>query len=295
MAFIGVVSIWEYCILFVLLIITVYSYQWATSSEGGNKVTIEQVWFYGWITAVSTGMGAIPFIFVSKPEKYYIGLSNAMAGGMMIAASYSLVYEGSIFKEAEGLLGFPSVFGVFFGFTSGILFILITKKILDHFGSPDLVDIDIADANKMFLIILVMTLHSLTEGIGIGVSFGGASGMRLGQFISFSLAVHNVPEGLAVAVVLTSRKTSSLRAALWAIFTSLPQPFMAIPAFIFIERFVPLLPAGLGFASGAMFYVAVIELLSEAVEDTSLLATALVGTLSCCFMMIAQSAVKGVV
>lgn len=285
----------EYFIVGLLLITTIYSYQWATSSENGNRVTIEQVWFYGWITAVSTGLGAIPFVFVTKPDKYYIGLSNAMAGGMMIAASYSLVYEGSIFKEAEGLLGFPSIFGVFFGFTSGILFILITKKILDYFGSPDLTEIDIADANKMFLIILVMTLHSLTEGIGIGVSFGGSSGMRLGQFISFSLAVHNVPEGLAVAVVLTSRKTSSLRAALWAIFTSLPQPFMAIPAFIFIERFIPLLPAGLGFASGAMFYVAVIELLSEAVEDTSLFTTAIVGTISCCFMMFAQSAVKGVV
>jgi hypothetical protein len=35
--------------------------------------------------------------------------------------------------------------------------------------------------------IFVMTLHSVSEGIGIGVSFGGKSGSQLGQFISLSL------------------------------------------------------------------------------------------------------------
>jgi hypothetical protein len=44
------------------------------------------------------------------------------------------------------------------------------------------------------------------------VSFGGIKGMQLGQFIALSLAVHNIPEGLAVGLVLTTRKVSKVRA-----------------------------------------------------------------------------------
>ena len=65
-----------------------------------------------------------------------------------------------------------------------------------------------------------------------------------------------------------------LGAALWAVTTSLPQPLMALLAFRFVDTFEPIQPAGLGFAAGAMLYVAWVELLSEAHEACGLLPTA---------------------
>jgi len=254
-----------------------------------------EVWFYSWITAVTTGLGVLPFLLFAFPSEFWMGISNSVAGGMMLAASCSLAYEGSTVDETttRGFFGYPPTFRAVAGFLLGVVFILQTKDILDRFGGEDtLIDnmsSGIANTKKMALIIFVMTLHSMSEGIGIGVSFGGESG----KYISLSLAIHNVPEGLAVAIVLCSRRVSKLRASLWAIFTSLPQPIMAIPAFIFVESFRQLLPAGLGFASGAMAYVAIYELLPEAIEKTSLLVTSVVGLLSFGAMLVAQRTIEG--
>lgn len=179
------------------------------------------------------------------------------------------------------------------------------KEILDQFEDIKIGTIDGEGAHRILLIMFVMTLHSVSEGVGIGVSFGnqltsscshillgGVHGNQLGKFISLSLAMHNIPEGLAVALVLTSRGVSKLRTALWSIFTSLPQPFMAIPAYIFVEHFKPLLPAGLGFAAGAMLFVAFFELLQEAKQEIGKLQTVVVGIVSCSLMIYAQENVR---
>ena len=57
---------------------------------------------------------------------------------------------------------------------------------------------------------------------------------------------------------------SILACAGWSIFSSLPQPLMAVPAFVFVDRFRPVLPYGLGFAAGAMVFMVFLELLPEA-------------------------------
>lgn len=59
-------------LLFLLLLITYITYP----ADWSQKVTIQHVWYYGWLTAVSTGLGVVPFFFIKEPDKYYMGVSN---------------------------------------------------------------------------------------------------------------------------------------------------------------------------------------------------------------------------
>ena len=61
-----------YALLAVLLVVTVVTYPRGDRS----KATWQHVWYYGWITAVSTGLGAVPFYFFQEPNKYWMGVSN---------------------------------------------------------------------------------------------------------------------------------------------------------------------------------------------------------------------------
>ena len=138
----------------------------------------------------------------------------------------------------------------------------------------------------MLLIVAVMTVHSFTEGIGVGVSFGRSE--SFGSLISAAIALHNIPEGLAISLVMVPRGVSALRAMGWSIFSSLPQPLMAIPAFLFVETFSQYLPAGLGFAGGAMIWMAVSEILPDAAKDVSWNRIAIIVVISLIGMILFQ-------
>ena len=226
------------------------------------------VWAAGWITAVSTGLGVVPFLVAGDIKKFWMGASNAIACGMMAAASAGLLLEAVHVQEEHHMAAWGGAWvRAVVGAVAGVGFILGTKAVLDQYEDLKFSGFSGASANKMLLIMAVMTLHSLAEGVGIGVSFAGATGSQFGMVISSTLAIHNVPEGLAICLVLIPRGVGPLEASMWAIFSSLPQPLMAVPAYASVQAFLPFLPVGLGFAAGAMLYVAVFELLPEALED----------------------------
>lgn len=233
------------------------------------------VFIYGTITALATGLGAIPFAFVRRLSSGVVAVANALAAGLMLGASFGLVAEGTRYGSWQTIAGA----------TLGVAFILTTQHVLDRyeiqFGRARG-----ADARQMLLMVIVMTVHSFSEGVAVGVSFGG--GPTLAAVITIAIAVHNIPEGLAISAVLRPRGISVLRCAGWSVFSSVPQPLMAVPAFLFVEAFRPALPYGIGFAAGAMVFMVLVELLPEAYEEARKPAVALLVSFTLIGMVLFQ-------
>ena len=233
---------------------------------------------YAMITALATGLGALPFIFVEELSDRAVAMANAIAAGLMLGASFGLVSEGSSYGQMETLGGA----------LIGVVFILLTQRVLEGYDEDELVfgAATGESARRMFLMVVVMTVHSFSEGVAVGVSFGG--GAALATAITAAIAVHNIPEGIAITAVLRPRGVSLPKCAGWSVFSSLPQPLMAVPAFLFVEAFQPGLPWGLGFAAGAMIFMVLVELLPEAFEEGHRIEVATLATTTLIGMVLFQ-------
>lgn len=219
------------------------------------EVTLFTVFIAALITALTTGLGAIPLAFSKNIGKKWLSVGAAMAAGLMLAASHSLVGEGMAKQEWLTLVGVAT----------GLILVYLAYQWIENQGAPDVSALNSADAKKALMIVGVMTAHSFAEGIGVGVSYGGSQ--DLGVFITAAIAVHNIPEGLAIALILVPRGMSVMKAAGWSIFSSLPQPLVAVPAYMFVNTFKPILPFGLGLAAGAMIWMVFAELLPDANKE----------------------------
>ncbi|WCJ27872.1 ZIP metal ion transporter family [Euphorbia peplus] len=239
-----------------------------------NRVSISTVALFTLAMAAATGLGAVPFFFVEL-DPQWAGLCNGMAAGVMLAASFDLIQEG----QSHGAGNW-----VMIGILSGGVFILLCKKVLEQYGEVTMLDIKGADATKVVLVIGIMTLHSFGEGSGVGVSFAGSKGFSQGLLVTLAIAVHNIPEGLAVSMVLASRGVSPQNAMLWSVITSLPQPLVAVPSFMCADAFNKVLPFCTGFAAGCMIWMVVAEVLPDAFKEASSSQVASAATISVAFM-----------
>jgi hypothetical protein len=78
------------------------------------------------LMAVASGLGALPFFFVRKLSRQWLGACNAIASGVMLAASFGLLQEGLDIVAAEG-----GVWRLLLGIVLGLVFIMYSQKFLD--------------------------------------------------------------------------------------------------------------------------------------------------------------------
>ncbi len=245
------------------------------------------VFFAGLITAIATGLGAIPFFFVDEfSDRWNVALWGIASGIMVTVSIFGLLDEGLAYASS----GFPTLLVA--GIAAGVVLVEVADRVLDRIDLSDRVDADELDEEEytleavavaegdlatLVLILGILTVHSFPEGVAVGVSFaelGLADGVQLlgfsvpllAIFMTIAISIHNIPEGTAIAIPMRSLGLSKWRMVGAAIFSSLPQPIGAVIAFVFVSWAETFLPFGFGFAGGAMIYLVATEFIPEALE-----------------------------
>ena len=251
------------------------------------------VFVAGLITALATGLGAIPFFFIEEfSDRWNVALWGIASGIMVSASLFGLINEGMAYAAG----GLPTL--MVGGLLAGVVLVEVSDRVLDGTDlggtsprteadagesarSPDApIDVEAfaeGDLKKLVLILGILTVHSFPEGVAVGVSFAqlgldggigilGLSVPVLAVFMTVAISIHNVPEGTAIAIPMRAMGLSKWRMVGAAIFSSLPQPIGAVIAFAFVRWAEAFLPFGFGFAAGAMIYLVLTEFIPEALE-----------------------------
>jgi len=232
------------------------------------------------ITMLATGLGSIPFVFTKEFPDKVARAGWAAAGGLMLSASvFNLIMPG---------VADAGITPVAIGILLGALVMMGLSRWLDshelHFG-----EMSGAGAKRVMMVLVTLFIHSFPEGLAVGVAYGsGEAG--LGILMAVAIAIHNIPEGLAVGLPLRAEGVSGWKCVGWAIFSSLPQPLAAIPAYLAVIAFRPILPYAFGFAAGAMIFLVLSEMIPESrADETQRLASAASGMAGFLFMMVLQN------
>ena len=220
------------------------------------------------IPLLGTVLGSA-FVFFMKNEMP-ARLQKALLGfasGVMVAASiWSLIIPSMEMWADQGRL---RIIPALVGFLAGIAFLLLIDYITPHLhmGSSK-PEGPRTKLSRTAMLTFAVTIHNLPEGMAVGVVLAGA--MQASTSIStagamamaLGIAIQNIPEGAIISMPMKEAGNSRLKSFIIGALSGVVEPIGAILA----STITPTLPYLLSFAAGAMFYVVVEELIPEASE-----------------------------
>ena len=224
---------------------------------------------------LGTTMGAALVFFLKKelPEKVQKALSGFAAGVMVAASVWSLLIPALEGGESLGRWAFLPATA---GFWLGMLFLLLLDRLVPHVHLDGEREGVRAALPRSIMVALAVALHNLPEGMAVGVVYAGSmQPEQLGNVslagamtLALGIALQNVPEGAIVAMPLRQAGMSRKKAFVLGMLSGAVEPLGALLTIGLASVFAPMMPVMLSFAAGAMLYVVVEELVPEMAQGT---------------------------
>ena len=198
------------------------------------------------------------FLF-KKTNKNIMDAMLGFAGGIMMSASFFSLLNPAIDLSKE-LKMIPWLV-VLIGFLSGGIILFIGDKIFDHFIDKE------SGFKRMMMLTYSITLHNIPEGLVVGVAFGSLiynqGTITSAILLALGIGLQNFPEGTAISAPLMRDGMSKFKAFLFGSLSGIVEPISGVIGALLVLKIKILLPFLLAFAAGAMIYVVVEEIVPE--------------------------------
>ncbi len=225
------------------------------------------------IPFLGTVLGASMVFFLRKQlnDKLLKLLLGFSSGVMIAAAIWSLLLPAINSFDSDSYKRWlvPSV-----GFIIGIVILFLTDAFVPHTHIDDKEEgLEKRKLSKTMKLFLAIVIHNIPEGLAVGLvvasAVNGSSELaRAALILSIGIAIQNFPEGAIVSMPLKESGLSKSKAFWYGVLSGFVEPLAALFALLITSFVQTILPYALSFAAGAMIYVVADELIPEANNGT---------------------------
>ncbi len=119
------------------------------------------------------------------------------------------------------------------------------------------------------MLVFAVALHNLPEGMAVGAVYAAllagdeSIAVSTALALSIGIAVQNFPEGAIISMPLKAHGVGKSKAFFYGVLSGVIEPIGAVATILLSALIFPALPFFLSFAAGAMVYVVVEELVPE--------------------------------
>jgi ZIP family zinc transporter len=212
----------------------------------------------------ATLFGALPAVFLTRLKAQHEDAMLGMAAGMMLAAAaFSLLLPG--IEAGTQLTGhaFSGAGLVVLGMSLGVMLMLGLDAFTPHeHDKTGPCGPGHERCQRVWLFVMAVAIHNLPEGMAVGVGFAQGD-LSVGLPLATAIALQDIPEGLAVAMTLRAIGTPAWKAVGIAALGGLLEPIGALIGVSLVGNSALAYPVGLGLAAGAMLFVVSHEVIPE--------------------------------
>jgi ZIP family zinc transporter len=218
----------------------------------------------GGTAAAATALGTLPVLlsqnFSKRTYDCFLGFG---AGVMLGATAFSLIIPALAAAKAGGAGNWGASLSVGAGVMLGAGLLLALDRVIATDGILKSADSrDAASLKRAWLFVWAVALHNLPEGLAIGVAYAGVD-LGKANSLATGISIQDVPEGLVVALALRTVGYGRGVSTLLGVASGLIEPVAAVLGVALIGISAGLLPFALAAAAGAMLFVIANDVVPE--------------------------------